>query len=156
MNTNKLRSIMMGLVIPSLTLSTVVLSSGILTTSTLAEDSRTIPLSNNNTQPNPTFSLARAAQPYVGEWSNGRGETLSITPTTIRFAKDRKLNYKDVTRVTDGSFFQIQITSSGKINYFSRFLSLNVNGKEMNMVGYNSFQDMRNGNKKQLQVTWYR
>jgi hypothetical protein len=156
MNTNKLRSIMMGLFIPSLTLSTFVFSSGILTTSSLAEDSRTIPLANTNTQPNTTFLSAQSARPYVGEWSNGRGETLSITPTTIRFAKDRKLNYKDVTRVTDGNFFQIQITSPGKLNYFSRFLSLNVNGKEMNMVGYNSYQNMRDGKNKLLQVTWYR
>src|SRR6266403_1574488 len=48
---------------------------------------------------------------YVGEWSNGRGETLVITGSTIKFGSDRAVPYRDVTRVTNGREFHLEITS---------------------------------------------
>jgi hypothetical protein len=103
-----------------------------------------------------THLLANSSQPYIGEWSNGRGETLSVTSTTIKFGKDRKLTYKNLTKVTDGTYFTIQLTSSGKINFFQKFLSLKVDGKQMKMVGYNSYKDMYSGENQGLEVNWYR
>ncbi|MBW4630953.1 MAG: hypothetical protein KME30_03335 [Iphinoe sp. HA4291-MV1] len=100
--------------------------------------------------------LANSSQPYIGKWSNGRGETLSITPTTIKYGKDKKLSYKNITKVTDGTYFTIQITSPGKINFFQRFLSLKVEGNQMKMVGYNSYKDMYSGQNQGLEVNWYR
>ena len=43
--------------------------------------------------------------PYIGEWSNGRGDTLVITSNTIRFGNDKAVNYHDITRVTNGKEF---------------------------------------------------
>ena len=37
---------------------------------------------------------ASVPQPtYIGQWSNGRGDTLAITATTIRFANDKPVKY---------------------------------------------------------------
>jgi len=57
--------------------------------------------------------------PYVGSWSNGRGEILTITKTTLQFGDDRPVLYRDVTRVTDGTtYFELLITTSGKNSAF--------------------------------------
>ncbi|MEI2582421.1 hypothetical protein [Scytonema sp. PRP1] len=120
-----------------------------------AEDTKTIPSTINDTQPT-TLLLAKSSQNYVGTWSNGRGETLLINPNTIKFGNDKKVSYKNVTRATDGTYFEIQITSSGKINFFQKFLSLKIEGKQMTMTGYNSYRDMNLAQNQGLQVTWYR
>jgi hypothetical protein len=120
-----------------------------------AEDTKTIPSIINDTQPT-TLLLAKSSQNYVGTWSNGRGETLLINPNTIKFGNDKKVSYKNVTRATDGTYFEIQITSSGKINFFQKFLSLKIEGKQMTMTGYESYRDMNLAQNQGLQVTWYR
>jgi hypothetical protein len=99
---------------------------------------------------------AQATPPYIGNWSNGRGESLSITRRTLRFANDKPVRYQDVTRVTDNRRFAIKITSKGKINYFSKFLVLEVNKDEMKMTLYSSYEDMFNGQNSQGETTWYR
>jgi hypothetical protein len=99
---------------------------------------------------------APAKMPYIGRWSNGRGETLSITARTLQFANDRPVYYRDVTKVTDGHHFSIQITSRGKINYFSKFLALSLEKGEMNMTLYNSYREMFDGENSQGESTWYR
>ncbi len=40
--------------------------------------------------------------PYVGSWSNGRGDILVISDSTIKFGRDKAVSYRDITRVTDG------------------------------------------------------
>jgi hypothetical protein len=99
---------------------------------------------------------APAKMPYIGRWSNGRGETLSINAQTIQFANDRPVHYRDVTKVTDGHHFSIQITTRGKINYFSRFLALAVEKGEMKMTLYNSYREMFDGENSQGESAWYR
>jgi hypothetical protein len=99
---------------------------------------------------------APAKMAYVGRWSNGRGETLSITARTLRFANDRPVYYRDVTKVTDGNHFSIQITNPGKLNYFSRFLALEIGKGEMKMTLYNSYREMFDGENPQGESTWYR
>jgi hypothetical protein len=99
---------------------------------------------------------APAKIPYTGRWSNGRGETLFITARTLQFANDRPVYYRDVTKVTDGHHFSIQITSRGKINYFSKFLALSVENGEMTMTLYNSYREMFDGENPQGESTWYR
>jgi hypothetical protein len=99
---------------------------------------------------------APAKMPYIGGWSNGRGETLAVTSRTLQFANDRPVSYRDVTKVTDGHHFSIQITSRGKINYFSKFLALSVEKGEMTMTLYNSYREMFDGENPQGESTWYR
>jgi hypothetical protein len=101
-------------------------------------------------------ALAPAKLPYLGKWSNGRGESLTVTTTTLRFNSDRAATYRDVTKVTDGNHFSLEITSRGKLNYFTRFIALEVNGSEMKMTLYNSSQDMFDGNNLQGESTWER
>jgi hypothetical protein len=101
-----------------------------------------------------------AAGPYVGEWSNGRGDTLAITNSTIRFANDKAVNYRDVTRVTDGKEFNLEITTEGKLNYLTRFLHISVGEgdkpDEMKVTLYDSRKDMEDGENSQGEATWYR
>lgn len=111
-------------------------------------------LPNTERQSSLPFLLTSAAQPYVGDWSNGRGETLSITPTTIQFNQDDELTYKDLTKATDGTYFEIQITSRGKLNFFQKFLSLKLDGANLEMTGYDSYDDMHSGQNQGLDVTW--
>ncbi len=103
---------------------------------------------------------AHAQLPYIGNWSNGRGDTISLTATKIRFANDRRLSYRDVTKVTDGQHFSLQITAPGKLNYFTKFLSLSMGEGEkpgeMKITLYDSYEDMFDGKNPQGEATWYR
>jgi hypothetical protein len=103
-----------------------------------------------------TAPAAPAKLPYVGRWSNGRGETLHITARTLQFANDRPVAYRDVTKVTDGNHFSIQITSRGKLNYFTRFLALAIEKGQMSMTLYNSYREMFDGENSQGESTWHR
>jgi hypothetical protein len=100
------------------------------------------------------FSPARL--PYVGNWSNGRGDTLFITGRTLRFGNDKRVTYRDITKVTDGDHFSLKITTPGKINYLSKYLALEMSGDEMKMTHYNSQGDMFDGQNPQGEATWYR
>jgi hypothetical protein len=102
-------------------------------------------------------SRASDAQPYLGEWSNGRGETLKITARTLQFGDDKPVAYRDVTRATDGSAFELQITSAGKLNAFpGKTLAIDCDGDTMKMTGYASHADYMQNGEVQMEVTWYR
>jgi hypothetical protein len=102
------------------------------------------------------FAHAESGFPYRGEWSNGRGETLVIKQDAMRFGKDAPAPYRDITKATDGSYFMLQLTAKEKVNYFSKFLSLSIEGEEMKMKMFNSLQDMKSDENPQGEVTWYR
>lgn len=100
---------------------------------------------------------ASEAQPYLGEWSNGRGETLKVTARTLQFGNDKPVAYRDVTRATDGSDFELQITSAGKVNAFpGKTLGIHCEGDTMKMTGYASHADYMQGGEVQMEVTWDR
>lgn len=101
----------------------------------------------------------RAAEelPYVGSWSNGRGETLVITEKTIRFGDDRALPYKDITRATDGSSFELQINARGAANGFGgNTLGVECDGDSMKITAYSSHAAYMQGGEPQSVVTWFR
>jgi hypothetical protein len=104
--------------------------------------------------------LPSSSATYVGQWSNGRGETLAVTATTIRFANDKAVKYRDVTKVTNGREFHLEVTSEGKLNYLTKFLSLSMGEgakpDEMKMTLHNSYKDMVDGANSQGEATWYR
>jgi hypothetical protein len=92
---------------------------------------------------------------YLGSWSNGRGETLVITEKTIRFGSDRAVAYQDVTNVSDGESFELEITTPGKINFFAgKTLHLTFENDEMQMTGYKSHAEFMQGGEVQFEVTW--
>jgi hypothetical protein len=99
-------------------------------------------------------------EPYAGEWSNGRGETLIITGSTIKFGRDKAVSYRDVTRVTNGREFHLEITTDGKLNYLTKFLHISFGDgnrtDEMKMTLYNSRKDMEDGQNSQGEATWDR
>lgn len=100
---------------------------------------------------------ASEERPYLGEWSNGRGETLKVTASTIQFGKDKPVGYRDVTRATDGSDFELQITGAGKVNAFpGKTLALHCEDDTMKMTGYASHADYMQGGEVQMEVTWDR
>lgn len=102
-------------------------------------------------------AAARDAAPYIGEWSNGRGETLTITARTIQFADDKPVAYRDVTRATDGESFELQITARGEVNAFpGKTLAVTVDGETMKMVGYLSHTDYMQERNPQQSATWER
>jgi hypothetical protein len=98
--------------------------------------------------------------PYVGKWSNGRGETLAITASTIRFASDKAVNYRDVTKATNGQGFNLEVVSLGKLNYLTKYLHLSTGEgdkpDEMKMTLYDSRKDMEDGENSQGEATWSR
>jgi len=101
-----------------------------------------------------------APEPYVGEWSNGRGETLVITGSTIKFGNDKAVSYRDVTRVTNGREFHLEITTDAKLNYLTKFVHISFGDgnktDEMKMTLYNSRKDMEDGENSQGEATWDR
>ena len=102
---------------------------------------------------------ARAAEdaPYLGSWSNGRGETLVITEKTIRFADNRALPYRDITRATDGSMFELQINAKAAANGFGgNTLGVECDGDSMKITAYESHADYMQGGEPQSVVTWFK
>jgi len=98
--------------------------------------------------------------PYIGKWSNGRGETLVITASTIRFGNDKAVNYRDVTKATNGQEYNLQVVSPGKLNYLTKYLHISTSEgdkpDEMKMTLYDSYKDMEDGENSQGEATWYR
>ena len=105
------------------------------------------------------LKVASAAEdlPYLGTWSNGRGETLIITSKTLQFAEDKAVAYKDVTRATDGQSFELQITAAGKVNAFpGKTLGVQCEGDSMKMTTYASHAAYMSEEDPQSIVTWYK
>ena len=101
------------------------------------------------------LALAEEAPFYLGSWSNGRGETLVITKTSLRFGDDRAVNYRDVTRVTDGEAFELEITTPGEINAFpGKTLAVQFEEGSMTISSYASHADFMQERGLQSQVTW--
>ena len=98
--------------------------------------------------------------PYVGSWSNGRGDILVITDSTIKFGRDKAVSYHDITRVTDGKQFNLEITARGELNYLTKFLHISMaegdKPDEMKMTLYDSRKDLEAGENSQGEATWYR
>ena len=98
--------------------------------------------------------------PYIGKWSNGRGDTLAITASTIRFGSDKAVNYRDVTKATNGQEFDLEVVSLGKLNYLTKYLHISTGEgdkpDEMKMTLYDSRKDMEDGENSQGEATWYR
>lgn len=95
--------------------------------------------------------------PYLGRWSNGRGETLTITRQTLRFAQDKAVPYRDVTRATDGARFELKITAAGEVNAFpGKIIALECEGESMEMATYRSHADFMQESEPQSKVTWFR
>ena len=102
-------------------------------------------------------AIAADDAPYLGEWSNGRGETLIITAKTLQFADDKPVPYRDVTRATDGSIFELQITARGEVNAFpGKTLALELDRETMTMTGYLSHADYMQEKNPQQSVIWER
>ena len=109
------------------------------------------------------LSLPRAASgseqelPYLGTWSNGRGETLVITDRTVRFGDARALPYKDITRATDGSTFELQITARGDASPFGgNTLGIECEDDSMKITAYASHAAYMQGDDPQSVVTWFK
>lgn len=102
---------------------------------------------------------ARAAEdpPYLGSWSNGRGETLIVTEKTIRFGDDRAVPYRDITRATDGEVFELQLTARGAVNGFGgNTLGVECDGDSMKITAYASHAAYMQAEEPQSVVTWFK
>ena len=95
--------------------------------------------------------------PYLGNWSNGKGETLVITAKTIRLGDERALPYRDVTRATDGSAFELQITGRGAARGFGgNTLGIVCEGDSMKITAYASHAAYMEDGAAQSIVTWFK
>ena len=96
-------------------------------------------------------------RPYLGEWSNGRGETLTITAKTIQFADNHPVSYRDVTRDSEDETYELQITARGEINAFpGKTLVISCEKDSMEMTGYASHDAYVHDEEPMSVVTWYR
>jgi len=98
--------------------------------------------------------------PYVAAWSNRQGGRLIITGSTIKFGDEKPVPYHDVTRVTNGREFRLEIMSDAKLNYLTRFLDVSFGEgdkrDQMRVTLYNSRKDMETGENSQGAAIWYR
>ena len=103
------------------------------------------------------FASAAEQPPYLGRWSNGRGETLIVTQKTLKFADDKPVPFSDVTPAGNGRRFELRITAPGEVNAFpGKSLMVTCEGNSMEMIGYRSHVDlMQERNRRQI-VTWER
>lgn len=103
-------------------------------------------------------AFAGTSAPYVGSWSNGRGETLVVTSRTLQAGEDEPVAFKDMTRVSDGDTFQLHITAKGEVNGFDgKYLSVEMTGrKEMKITQYDSYKDCLDGERAGSVVNWFR
>ncbi len=102
-------------------------------------------------------NLVAGSLPYVGEWSNGRGETLTITEKTLQFADETPAKYRDITRGTDGSSFELQITTTGAIDAFpGKFVSVVLEDDSLKMKTFASHSDYMQEKDPQSIVTWFK
>ena len=103
------------------------------------------------------LSAQASELPYLGEWSNGRGETLVVTAKTIQLGKNKPVPYHDITRATDGETFHLQITAAGHVNAFNgKFLEVSCTGEKMRIVSYASGADLMQAENPESDVTWFR
>lgn len=98
-------------------------------------------------------------EPYFGTWGDSRGRTMEITPSTLMFSGDGlRIPYSDITYISDGRTFTLEVeTRPG--NFFSPYLVIFFDDDEMNemqMHGYNSYDDAFMGNNRGLEWRWYR
>jgi hypothetical protein len=95
---------------------------------------------------------------YVGTWSNGRGETLVITTKTMQFNDDPPVSFRDITNVSDGESYELEITTRGEINGFpGKTLHLTFEENDaMKITGYRSHAEFMQGGEVQMEVTWYK
>jgi hypothetical protein len=99
---------------------------------------------------------ARASElPYLGEWSNGRGETLVVTARTMQFGNGKPATYRDITRATDGETFHLQITA-GRLSALGEYLQVSCSGDKMRIVSYVSGADLMHDENVMSDVTWFR
>ena len=107
-----------------------------------------------------SYAATKWRDPYIGEWSNARGDTLVITTGTIKFGNDKAVSYHDITRVTNEKEFNLQVTTESEVNYLTKFLHVSLGegdkSEEMKMTLYNSRKDMQAGENSQGEATWYR
>jgi len=103
-----------------------------------------------------TPSARRKNVPYIGMWSNGSGDILNITLKMVRFNEGKPVAYRDITKVSDENSFSLELTSVGKADFFSKYVSLSIDGDTLKTVSYNSYEDLWRGANPQSSATWYR
>ena len=106
------------------------------------------------------FALAMSGAeelPYLGHWSNGRGETLVLTTKTLRFAHDKPATYRDVTSTRNGTRFELQITTAGEVNAFpGKTVGVKIADNPMEMTTFSSHADYVKGTGRLSKVTWFK
>ena len=75
----------------------------------------------------------------------------------MQFGDDRPFSFRDVTRVSDGESYELEITTPGEINGFpGKTLHLSFEKDAMRMTGYKSHAEFMQGGEVQMEVTWYK
>ncbi len=97
---------------------------------------------------------------YIGKWSNGRGFELTLTKRTLKLgAASKMLRFVDITKVSDGSTFYLQVFNPGKLNYFSSFAVVTVDWEskpaKMRVVFYRTLRDLFDSENVQCSESFY-
>jgi len=95
--------------------------------------------------------------PYVGEWSNGRGEVMVVTAKKMKYGKS-EVTYTDITKATDGNSFQLKVNVKEKMTIFSNFLFVEMltNKTEMKIKGYDTHAALMEDAEGASEDHWYR
>lgn len=94
-----------------------------------------------------------STKPYIGNWRNGRGETLRIGNGIIQFGSGGAMEYREVFRVAAARVFAVEILRVGSAN-MRRFVSINTSDREIRLAYYDTLDDLQNGTNRKGEETW--
>jgi hypothetical protein len=104
-----------------------------------------------------TGATADDEEAYFGEWSNNHGDVLRITAETIQLNDDKSLHYDDITEDSDGSFYVLQIATSGESNSFDgKYLRITFgsDADRFTLITYRTHADALNQRNESSRSEW--
>jgi hypothetical protein len=104
-----------------------------------------------------TSAAADEEEAYFGEWSNERGDVLRVTAETIQLNDDKSLRYDDITEDSDGSFYLLQITTSGEANSFEgKYIRITFgsDADRFTLITYRTHADALNQRNESSRSEW--
>jgi hypothetical protein len=94
---------------------------------------------------------------YFGEWSNDHGDVLRISAEGIRLNDNKVMRYDDITEDSDGSFYLLQITTSGDSDSFDgKYLRITFgsDADRFTLTSYRTHADALNQRNESSRSEW--
>ena len=94
-----------------------------------------------------------SGKPYLGEWRNGRGETLQINNGILRFGRGSNIEYREVFKMAAAGVYALELLGNQR-GGMRRFISVLVGRGEVKLSFYDTLEDLQNGRNVKGEETW--